>query len=173
MNTMTPTDKKARAKELEEHHQKTFDALGLVKPLFLPKTAYFPKQLPNATEKHIAFFSSETNKGRDIYLEYASTDNIPEDLNGNQTNPSRTLYVWKYDEKALKEYAKTEPDPVTKNYRVFVPISDLRVVEKSNTPAVVFTMEKEPAVAPIQVEVSKVSTKGTTITITLLVKVKE
>lgn len=114
-----PEDKKAKLKQLKAFHQATLDALGVTGAVFFPKMAYRPY---GKTEKFISFFLSEISKGEDIFVEFCSKENNPED-------PDRTLYKWKFNTHYEAEYEVTEPNPDTGHVRYLVPVGELIVIK--------------------------------------------
>ena len=71
-------DKRQIIKELREYHQETLNNLQVPDAIFIPKMAYTPS---GKSEVHIGFFASEINKGEDVYVEFCSRENVPEDPN--------------------------------------------------------------------------------------------
>jgi len=116
--TDKPEDKRERRKKLREFHQATLDSIGPdVK--FMPKMAYRPY---GKTELHIAFFESEINHGDDVYVEFCSKDDVPED-------PERKLYKYRSNPHFQEEYEKTEPNPTTGHCRYLVPVGELTLIK--------------------------------------------
>ena len=74
------------------------------------------------TDLHIGFFASEISKGEDVYVEFCSKENVPED-------PLRRLYKWRFNPHFEEEYEKTEPNGITGNVRYLVPVDELTVVK--------------------------------------------
>lgn len=118
-----PEDKREKLKKLREFHQAELDKIGVTGAIFIPKMAYKPY---GKTEKHIAFFLSEINRGEDVYVEFCSKELEPED-------PERRLYKWRFNPHFQEEYEVTDPNPQTGHVRYLVPVSEL-VVIKVNTP---------------------------------------
>ena len=118
--TETAEQKREKIRKLKEFHQETFDAIGVSDAIFIPKMAYRPI---GKSEIHISFFASEINKGEDIFVEFCSKENVPED-------PERKLYKWRYNPHFHEEYDKTEPNPISGHVRYLVPIEELVVIEK-------------------------------------------
>jgi len=117
--TDKPEDKREKLRKLREFHQETFNELDSPNALFIPKMAYRPY---GKTDLHIGFFASEISKGEDVYVEFCSKENVPED-------PLRRLYKWRFNPHFEEEYEKTEPNGVTGNVRYLVPVDELTVVK--------------------------------------------
>jgi hypothetical protein len=116
-NDKPEISRKEKVKLLREFHQAELDKINPA-AIFLPKMAYRPY---GKTEKHIAFFESEINKGEDVYVEFCSREDVPEDVN-------RTLYKWRFNPHYEEEYEKTEPNPSTGHCRYLVPVEELTVI---------------------------------------------
>jgi hypothetical protein len=129
-----PEDKREKLKKLREFHQIEFEKLGVPNAVFIPKMAYQPY---GKTEKHIAFFLSEINRGEDVYVEFCSKDLDPED-------PKRTLYKWLFNAHYQTEYDVTEPHAVTGHVRYLIPVAEL-VVVKVNIPEETISEAEEKA----------------------------
>lgn len=114
-----PEDKREKLRKLREFHQETLNELGVPNAVFVPKMAYRPY---GKTELHIGFFASEISKGEDVYVEFCSRENDPED-------PLRRLYRWRFNPHFEEEYEKTEPNAVTGNVRYLIPVEELAVVK--------------------------------------------
>lgn len=113
---MSTATGKIDKKQLREFHQKTLTELGVADAIFMPKMAYTPA---GKSERHVAFFLSEINtKGQDVYVEFCSNLNVPEE-------DDRGLYRWKFNPHFEEEYEKTEPSLTTGHCRYLVPISEL------------------------------------------------
>lgn len=110
-------DKKARMQDLVEYHQKTFEALGIDDPLFVPTMAYKPY---TKTELHVSLFPSQLKKGQDIYTEFVNKEFEPE-------TEERTLYKWKYNKYWEEEYDSVELDN-SSDRRYLIPVSELEAV---------------------------------------------
>jgi hypothetical protein len=117
--TDKPEDKREKLRKLREFHQETFNELDTPNALFIPKMAYRPY---GKTDLHIGFFASEISKGEDVYVEFCSKENVPED-------PLRRLYKWRFNPHFEEEYEKTEPNGITGNVRYLVPVDELTVVK--------------------------------------------
>jgi hypothetical protein len=117
--TDKPEDKREKLRKLREFHQETFNQLDVPNAVFVPKMAYRPY---GKTELHIGFFASEISKGEDVYVEFCSRENDPED-------PLRRLYKWRFNPHFEEEYEKTEPNGITGNVRYLVPVDELSVVK--------------------------------------------
>jgi len=130
--TEKPEDKREKRRKLREFHQAELDKIGPT-AVFIPKMSYRPY---GKTEHHIAFFASEVSKGEDVYVEFCSKDDVPED-------PERTLYKWKFNPHFDGEYEKTEPNPTTGHCRYLIPIEELHVVKKYTEETPVEEEEKE------------------------------
>jgi len=128
-----PEDKKAKLKLLREFHQKTLNDLGKPNAVFIPKMAYKPH---GKTERFIACFLSEINRGEDVFIEFCSRDNDPED-------PDRRLYKWIFNAHFEAEYEKTPPDPTTGHVRYLIPVGELIVVKVNKVSEPEITEQKE------------------------------
>jgi len=117
--TDKPEDKREKLRKLREFHQETFNQMDIPNAVFVPKMAYRPY---GKTELHIGFFASEISKGEDVYVEFCSRENDPED-------PLRRLYRWRFNPHFEEEYEKTEPNGITGNVRYLVPVDELSVVK--------------------------------------------
>lgn len=139
INTVKRTEeKKEREKSMKQFHKATFDSLGLNEKdyEFIPKLAYRPKEI-EATEPHIGLFASEISKGKDIYIEFADQDYIPQD-------PDRRLYKWRFNPNFREEYVCVE-SPTSVRY--FIPTSEL-VLIKTNSPDVLVEQSVSPKKSP-------------------------
>jgi hypothetical protein len=110
-------DKKTRMQNLVEYHQKTFKALGVDDPLFVPTMAYKPY---TKTELHVSLFPSQLKKGQDIYTEFVNKEFEPE-------TEERTLYKWKYNKYWEEEYDSVELEN-SSDRRYLIPVSELTAV---------------------------------------------
>jgi len=110
-------DKKTRMQNLVEYHQKTFKALGVDDPLFVPTMAYKPY---TKTELHVSLFPSQLKKGQDIYTEFVNKEFEPE-------TEERTLYKWKYNKYWEEEYDSVELEN-SSDRRYLIPVSELTPV---------------------------------------------
>ena len=109
-------NKRTQVAELKEKHVALFKLEGVEdKAKFIPKMAYIPE--PGA-DRIIAFFPSEIQGGEDIYTEFVSKDNIPD-------NPERTLWKWPFNPEFDTEYKKSEPHQATGHHRYLIPIDEL------------------------------------------------
>lgn len=111
-------DKKTRMQNLVEYHRKTFEALGVDDPFFVPTMAYKPY---TKTELHVSLFPSQLKKGQDIYTEFVNKEFEPE-------TEERTLYKWTYNKYWEEEYDSVELEN-TSDRRYLVPVSELEVIE--------------------------------------------
>ena len=118
-----PEDKRERRARVKSYHTPNFESNKISDPIFFPKMAYTPF---GKSEKHVAFFASEINKGQDVYLEFCDINDTPED-------PERKLYRWRFNPHFESEYEKTEPHATTGHCRYLIPIEELTVI-KMNTP---------------------------------------
>jgi hypothetical protein len=127
-------EKKERERLMKLFHKPTFDALGLSEKdyEFIPKLAYKPKEI-EATEPHIGLFASEISKGKDIYIEFADRDGIPQDA-------ERRLYKWRFNPNFREEYVCIDN---TTSIRYFIPTSEL-VLIKTNSPEVLVEQSEKP-----------------------------
>jgi hypothetical protein len=108
--------RKEQIRELRQKHEKLFELEGLGdKAKFVPKMAYIPRA---GAETVIAFFPSEIESGEDLYTEFVSKQNIPED-------PERRLWKWPFNPEYDIEYEKTAPHPGTGHIRYLVPVAEL------------------------------------------------
>jgi len=121
--TSKPEDKRERRARVKLYHLPNFESNKISEPIFFPKMAYTPF---GKSEKHVAFFASEINKGQDVYLEFCDINDSPED-------PERKLYRWRFNPHFETEYEKTEPNAVTGHCRYLIPIEELSVI-RINTP---------------------------------------
>ena len=112
-NVEKKVDRIAKIKELRSYHKPVFDAVG-GNPLYAPKMFYTPS---GKSEQHVSFFTSELQRGQDIYTEMVDRDYNSEDS-------SRTLYRWEYNMYWESDYEKTTSNPV----RYLVPVSELKKV---------------------------------------------
>lgn len=110
-------DKKARMQNLVEYHRKTFEALGVDDPFFVPTMAYKPY---TKTELHVSLFPSQLKKGQDIYTEFVNKEFEPE-------TEERTLYKWTYNKYWEEEYDSVELEN-SSDRRYLVPVSELEAV---------------------------------------------
>lgn len=111
-------DKKSKIARLRTKHQPVFDAMGIPDAVYIPKMAYTPR---GKDEKHLGFFPSELRKGEDIYTEFVSAENDPED-------PDRTLYRLRHNPHWETEY-ETTSKPGDATVRYLIPIAELTKVE--------------------------------------------
>jgi len=118
ISTTQKTDNvKDKLSDLRQHHQETFDILGIPEALYLPKLIYRPQ---GKDDMHFSMFVGELRKEQDVYTEAVSQAKDPEDLN-------RTLYVWRYNPHWLEEYDTTEP-MANGQVRYLIPVSELMKV---------------------------------------------
>lgn len=139
INTVQREDeKKERLRLMKQFHKATFDSLGLGEKdyEFIPKLSYKPKEI-EATEPHIGLFASEISKGKDIYIEFADRDYIPQD-------PDRRLYKWRFNPNFREEYVCVEN---ATSVRYFIPTSEL-VLVKTNSPDVLVEQSVSPKKTP-------------------------
>ena len=120
-NVEKKVDRVAKIKELRNHHKPVFDVVG-GNPLYCPKMFYTPS---GKGEQYVSFFTSELQRGQDIYTEMV-------DREYNSEDPKRTLYRWDYNMYWESDYEKTTSNPV----RYLVPVSELKKVN-TFTPRVV------------------------------------
>jgi hypothetical protein len=115
MSISTKTeDSRDKVAELRKHHEPLLTAIGKPDALFQPKLSYVPK---GKDEAHVSFFLGDFKKKQDIYIEFASRDLEIED-------PSRTLWLWKFNPHWEEEYDTTEP-MANGQVRYLVPVSEL------------------------------------------------
>jgi len=123
--TTNVSSRRNKVAELKEKHLKLFELDGVEnKAKFIPKMAYIPE--PGA-ERIIAFFPSEIMGGEDIYTEFVSKSNVPED-------PERTLWKWPFNPEFDTEYKKSEPHPATGHIRYLIPVDELINVALQHIP---------------------------------------
>lgn len=125
--TDKPEDKRVKLRKLREFHQPILNELGVPNAFFVPKMAYKPY---GKSEIHISFFHSEVSRGEDLFIEFTSRDNVPED-------PERRLYKWRFNPHFEEEYEKTEPTASTGHIRYLVPVEELEIIK-------VYKPEPEP-----------------------------
>jgi hypothetical protein len=111
-------NRKEKTEELVKYHQKVFNAIGVPNPLFIPKCAYRPY---GKDDLYMGFFKSELSREQDIYTEFTSIALEPED-------PTRTLYMWKYNPFYDEEYETTEPNGQG-HVRYLIPVSELTKIK--------------------------------------------
>lgn len=119
--TTEKIDRPARVSILRDYHQSTLDALGKPNALYIPKMAYIPS---GKDELYMGFFSSELDKGTDIFTEFVDKYLEPEDA-------ERTLYLWKYNPHWSTEYETNEKSGYT---FIMIPVSEMYKVEIPSTP---------------------------------------
>jgi hypothetical protein len=86
--------KKEKIAALKQRHQSLFEKLGVVNPIFLPKTMF-------GTPKVFYLFPSELRHERDIYTEMV-------DKEYNSEDSERILYRWKFQADYKTRYAQKE-----------------------------------------------------------------
>ena len=111
-------DKRQKLKDLRKLHQPIFEKLNIPNAQFIPKMAYQPY---GKTERHMAFFPSEINRGEDIYTEVCSKELNPED-------PQRRLWKWTFNPHYQEEYDVTEAHKATGHVRYLIPVAELELV---------------------------------------------
>jgi len=115
MTSVISIDKKRKITQLREKHEPLFIKECLnERAIFIPKLPY--KVTPDS-ERIIALFFSEISCGRDVYIEFADTDNVPMD-------PERTLYKWPFNPEFETEYEKSEP-MASGHVRYLIPVNEL------------------------------------------------
>lgn len=116
LSTKNVGERRSKVAELREKHDKLFELEGLgANAKFVPKMAYMPQ---SGAERIIAFFPSEVQGGVDVYTEFVSRTNVPED-------PERTLWKWEFNPNYDTAYEKSEPHPATGHQRYLVPVTEL------------------------------------------------
>ena len=118
ITTETPESRRNKIKLLREFHQDVLDSINESDAVFIPKMAYKPI---GKNELHVGFFENEINKGVDVYLEFCSRENEPEDVN-------RTLYKYINNPHFKEEYDTTEPSQSTGHVRYLVPVAELKII---------------------------------------------
>jgi hypothetical protein len=152
ISTTQKTDNvKDKLSDLRQHHQETFDILGIPDALYLPKLIYRPQ---GKDDMHFSMFVGELRKEQDVYTEAVSQAKDPEDLN-------RTLYVWRYNPHWLEEYDTTEP-MANGQVRYLIPAAELVKVNipkkeekktistKGNSPSTPLVMDFDEILDPAQ-----------------------
>lgn len=117
-NVEKKVDRIAKIKDLKTYHKPVFDVVG-GNPLYCPKMFYTPS---GKSELHVSFFTSELQRGQDIYTEMV-------DREYNSEDATRTLYRWDYNLYWESDYEKTSSNPV----RYLVPVSELKKVNTFTT----------------------------------------
>jgi len=116
LSTTNISGRRSQVNELKKKHEKLFKLEGLEDKIkYIPKMAYIPKK---GADRIIAFFPSEIMGGEDIYTEFVSKQNVPED-------PERTLYKWTFNPEYDTEYEKSDPHPATGHRRYLIPVDEL------------------------------------------------
>lgn len=115
LSTKNISSRRSAVEELKQKHIKLFEQEGVEKPKFIPKMAYIPS---GGQDRIIALFPSEIMGGEDIYTEFVSKQNVPED-------PERTLWKWPFNPEFETEYEKSDPHPATGHRRYLIPIDEL------------------------------------------------
>jgi len=118
LSTKNISGRRNQVAELKKKHESLFESKGIENAKFIPKMAYIPT---GGTDRIIAFFPSEIQGGEDIYTEFVSNVNVPED-------PERTLWKWPFNPEYDTEYQKSEPHPATGHVRYLVPVDELMSV---------------------------------------------
>jgi hypothetical protein len=126
LSTKNISNRRSAVEELKQKHIKLFEQEGVDKAKFIPKMAYIPKK---GAERIIALFPSEIMGGEDIYTEFVSKQNVPED-------PERTLWKWQFNPEFETEYEKSEPHPATGHCRYLIPVEELINVALQYAPVV-------------------------------------
>jgi hypothetical protein len=125
LSTKKVGERRSKVAELREKHDKLFELEGLgANAKFVPKMAYIPQA---GAERIIAFFPSEVQGGVDVYTEFVSRSNVPED-------PERTLWKWVFNPNYDTAYEKSEPHPATGHQRYLVPVTELINVALQHMP---------------------------------------
>lgn len=115
LSTTNVSGRRNQVAELKKKHEALFKLEGIEDAKFIPKMAYIPT---GGTERIIAFFPSEIQGGVDIYTEFVSKSNVPED-------PERRLWKWPFNPEFETEYEKSEPHPATGHVRYLIPVDEL------------------------------------------------
>jgi hypothetical protein len=123
MSISTKTDgnagmsKKEKIAQLQEKHTETFESLGIVEPLYIPKVVF-------GTPLSVPFFHSELKHEKDIYTEKVSKAYESED-------PTRTLYKWTFNSAWREGRYPTKPfgagGPTDVMY--MIPFADFEKIE--------------------------------------------
>lgn len=137
LSTKNISSRRSAVEELKQKHIKLFEQEGVEKAKFIPKMAYIPKK---GAERIIALFPSEIMGGEDIYTEFVSKQNVPED-------PERTLWKWQFNPEFETEYEKSDPHPATGHRRFLIPVEELIDVA-------LLHMAEAPTKEPVQTELS-------------------
>lgn len=118
-NLQVTQDRKIKKENLKKHHADLFKKLGVSNPFYSPKMAYFDRG-----EKVISFFTSELERGENIYTEFVSREYDSEDVN-------RVLYMWKYNPNYATVYKTNELEANDNSniLRYLVPVDSLIVCE--------------------------------------------
>jgi len=116
LSTKNITGRRNKVNELRKKHTRLFELEGTGDDAkYIPKMAYIPK--PGA-DRIIAFFPSEIMGGVDVYTEFVSKSNEPED-------PERRLWKWPFNAEYDTEYEKSDPHPGTGHIRYYIPVDEL------------------------------------------------
>jgi len=138
IKTSAAPDKRGRVQELKRYHTHLFEKENIINPKFIPRMCY-----PNKGELIIGFYPNELNGGLDIYTEFCSRDDVPED-------PKRILYKWPFNPEYATEYAQSDPHKSTGDKRFLIPIEELINVSELHSPQLIKEepeqVKEEPAV---------------------------
>ena len=116
LSTINISGRRNKVNELRKKHTLLFESEGTGDDAkYIPKMAYIPK--PGA-DRIIAFFPSEIMGGVDVYTEFVSKSNEPED-------PERRLWKWSFNPEYDTEYEKSDPHPATGHIRYYIPVDEL------------------------------------------------
>lgn len=132
IQTKAATNVREKNQELIKKHLPVFEHLAMSDPLFAPKMSFFPK---GKDKPHIGMFTSEMQKGVDIFTEFVNREHEPED-------PDRALWVWRHIPDWATQYDYIEgADNAPSQRRYLIPTSELvkvRVDMESNQPEIDF-----------------------------------
>lgn len=131
----TSVSVREKNQELIKKHLPVFEHLAMSDPLFAPKMSFFPK---GKDKPHIGMFTSEMQKGVDIFTEFVNREHEPED-------PDRALWVWRHIPDWATQYDYIEgADNAPSQRRYLIPTSELvkvRVDMESNQTEIDFNKE--------------------------------
>jgi len=116
IQTKTVVNVREKNNELIKKHLPIFGHLLIAEPLFAPKMSFFPK---GKDRPYIGVFTSELQKGVDIFTEFVNREHEPED-------PDRALWVWRYVPDWATGYEYIEgADNAPSQRRYLIPTSEL------------------------------------------------
>lgn len=109
--------KKDKIAALRKKHDATFEKLGVVNPIYIPKVIF-------GTPKVFYLFPSELKPERDIYIEMV-------DKEYNSEDPDRRLYRWKFQVDYNNMYAKKEFKD-SGEFMSIIPFDELELIEEES-----------------------------------------